>query len=93
MRAVLMGDYVSLWSLSRRRLRSEEDYREFQAFLGNAQSFSEAHQDWGLLKMTIAKGRRLIATSGFKIVNVSTGHLPISMIRWPILSEIFTWHA
>ena len=27
-----IGDYIALWNLAKRRLRSEEDYRQFQAF-------------------------------------------------------------
>jgi SAM-dependent methyltransferase len=41
-----INDYIKLWKLSRRRLRSEEDYREFQAFQA-ALIFSYL-QDWGV---------------------------------------------
>jgi len=59
----------------------------------NPRSFSEIYRDWGLFKMTIARAKRLIASSGLRIVNMSTRYLPVSLIRWPILGEIFTWHA
>ncbi|MGD2166369.1 MAG: class I SAM-dependent methyltransferase [Anaerolineae bacterium] len=56
-------------------------------------SFSGIYQDWGLFKMTIAKARGLIKASGLETVDLSTRYLPISLIRWPILGEILTWHA
>lgn len=56
-------------------------------------SFSGIYEDWGLFKMTIARARGLIKTSGFETVNMSTRYLPVSLIRWPILGEVLTWHA
>jgi SAM-dependent methyltransferase len=56
-------------------------------------SFSGIYEDWGLFKMTIGRARRLIGMSGLRTVNMSTRYLPFSLIRWPILGEIFTWHA
>jgi len=57
------------------------------------QAFSEIYQGWGLFRVTIAKAKELIASSGLEMVNMSTRYLPISLIRWPILGEILTWHA
>ncbi len=56
-------------------------------------SFSETFQSWGLYKMTIARARRLIARTGLRTVNMSTRHFPVSLIRWPVLGEVLTWHA
>lgn len=56
-------------------------------------SFAGIYEDWGLFKMTIAKARVLITTSGLETVDMSTRYFPISLIRWPILGEILTWHA
>ena len=43
--------------------------------------------------MTIGQAKRLIAATELELVNQSTRYLPLSMIRWPILGEILTWHA
>jgi SAM-dependent methyltransferase len=56
-------------------------------------SFAETYRGWGLYKMTIAKARRLLASSGFELVNMSTRYLPFSAIRWPGVGEVLTWHA
>lgn len=57
------------------------------------QSFSETYEDWGLFKMTVAGARRLIKSSRLEIVDMSTRFMPVSLIRWPVLGEVFTWHA
>ncbi|HJW91320.1 MAG TPA: class I SAM-dependent methyltransferase [Anaerolineales bacterium] len=56
-------------------------------------SFKELFEDWGLYKMTVSKAMRLVRGSGLRLVNLSTRYFPISLVRWPILGEIFTWHA
>ena len=56
-------------------------------------SFSETFGNWGLYRMTIAKARRLIAATGLRTVNMSTRYFPVSLIRWPVLGEVLTWHA
>lgn len=87
-----LGEYWAI-RLTRRRRRHLEWVDNLYNVSPNPQSFSEIYQDWGLFKMTIAKAKQLIASSRLEIVNMSTRYLPISMIRWPILGEIFTWHA
>lgn len=57
------------------------------------QSFSDIYQDWGLFKMTIRKAKHLIKSSGLRIVDMSTRFFPLSLIRWPVIGEILTWHA
>lgn len=56
-------------------------------------SFSETYGDWGLFKMTVAKARRLVRASDFRVIDISARYLPVSFIRWPVLGEILTWHA
>lgn len=79
--------------LSNRRRRRLEWVDNLYNLSTNPQSFSEIYHDWGLFRMTVAGAKELIAVSGLKIVDMSTRYLPISMIRWPILGEILTWHA
>jgi SAM-dependent methyltransferase len=56
-------------------------------------SFAETFQNWGLYRMTIAKARHLIAGTDLRTVNMSTRYFPVSLIRWPVLGEVLTWHA
>jgi hypothetical protein len=35
----------------------------------------------------------LIKASGLQLINLSTRYLPFSLIRWPLLGELLTWHA
>ena len=87
-----LGEYWAI-RLTRQRRRHPEWIINLYEVSLNPQSFSETYQGWGLFRMTIAKAKRLIASTRLKIINMSTRYLPISMIRWPILGEIFTWHA
>lgn len=87
-----LGEYWAIRLTTRRRGHPEWVDNLYKVS-PNPRSFSEIYQDWGLFKMTIAKAKQLIVSSGLKIVNMSTRYLPVSMIRWPILGEIFTWHA
>lgn len=87
-----LGEYWAIRLSSQRKRHPEWVVNLYKASL-NPQSFSRTYQDWGLYKMTIAKAKRLIAGTGLRIVNMSTRYLPISMIRWPVLGEVLTWHA
>ncbi len=58
-----------------------------------ADSFARLSQGWGLYRMTLRRFRRLLAATHLKCVNVSTRYLPISFVKWPVLGELFTWHA
>lgn len=79
--------------LMRRRSRLPEWADDIYEISNSPCSFSETYQNWGLFKMTIAKAERLIAATEMEIVDVSTRYLPVSVIRWPILGEVLTWHA
>lgn len=57
------------------------------------QGFSDLYENWGLYRMTVAKARRLIQAGGWCLVDMSTRYLPVSLIRWPVVGEFFTWHA
>ena len=87
-----LGEYWAIQLTSRYR-RPIKWVSNIYRVSPNPQLFSEVYQDWGLFKMTIVRAKQLIVFSGLKIVDMSTRYLPISMIRWPILREIFTWHA
>jgi SAM-dependent methyltransferase len=56
-------------------------------------SFSNLYRGWGLYIMTIRKFRRLLASTGFQLVEMSTRYMPTSFIRWPVAGEFLTWHA
>lgn len=56
-------------------------------------SFAGIYADWGLYVMTVGKARRLIAETPFTLLDMSTRYMPVSLIRWPIAGEVFTWHA
>ncbi len=56
-------------------------------------AYSEAFKQWGLYRMTISHAKRLINGSGMIIVDMSTRYLPFSVIRWPLVGELLTWHA
>jgi len=43
--------------------------------------------------MTVGKARSLISASGLEILDMSTRYMPVSLIRWPVLGELLTWHA
>lgn len=87
-----LGEHWAI-RLKGRRRKALEWVNNLYKVSHNPQSFSDIYQDWGLYKMTIARVRRLIDSSELHIVNMSTRFLPISLIRWPLLGEIFTWHA
>jgi SAM-dependent methyltransferase len=87
-----LGESLAM-RLARRHSRHPQWVRDRYKISPSPRSFSETYQDWGLYKMTVAKAKRLIYSSGLKMVNMSTRYLPMSMIRWPILGEILTWHA
>lgn len=57
------------------------------------ESFSSWFKDWGLYKMTIGRFRSLLKRSRLQCVNMSTRYLPVSLVHWPFLGEILTWHA
>ncbi len=57
------------------------------------QSFADLYKGWGLYRMTIRKFQKIIRATDFKILNISTRYFPVSLIRWPAIGEIFTWHA
>jgi SAM-dependent methyltransferase len=50
-------------------------------------------ETWDLNQMTIAKFNTLLSHTNFKGFNISTRYFPVSLIRWPIIGEILTWHA
>ena len=56
-------------------------------------SFADLYAGWGLYRMTLAKARSLIAGSELTLMDMSTRYMPISFIRWPVVSEALTWHA
>ncbi len=56
-------------------------------------SFASTYQGWGLFKLTIGEAIQLINKVGLKILDISPRYLPINTAKWPILSEILTWHV
>jgi SAM-dependent methyltransferase len=56
-------------------------------------TFSELCGKWGLQKMTIRKFRRLLSRVGLLCLDASTRYAPFSVVRWPLLGELLTWHA
>ena len=59
----------------------------------DASGFADLFQGWGLFRMTIGKFLRLLKSSRLERRDMSTRYLPISLIRWPWIREIVTWHA
>jgi SAM-dependent methyltransferase len=57
------------------------------------ESFANLYQGWGLYRMTIRKFRKLIRYTNLEMINMSTRYLTVSVIRWPVIGELFTWHA
>ena len=58
-----------------------------------SESFADLYQGWGLYRMTIRKFRRLICSTNLELINMSTRYFAVSVIRWPVLGELLTWHA
>ncbi len=56
-------------------------------------SFAETHQGWGLYRMTIGRAKHLLASTKLDLVDLSTRYMPVSFVRWPLLSELLTWHV
>jgi ubiquinone/menaquinone biosynthesis C-methylase UbiE len=79
--------------LTRRHHRLPEWAGDIYEISNSPESFAETYQNWGLFKMTIGQAKRLIAATELELINQSTRYLPMSMIRWPILGELLTWHA
>lgn len=79
--------------LARGRSAPPEWVHRVQEATIEPRSFARLYRGWGLYRMTVAKMRRLLAESRFETVDVSTRYLPASFIRWPLLGEVFTWHA
>jgi SAM-dependent methyltransferase len=59
----------------------------------DASGFADLFQGWGLFKMTIRRFLRLLKTSPLECRDMSTRYLPASLVRWPWIREVFTWHA
>jgi SAM-dependent methyltransferase len=79
--------------LLRRRARLPAWVGDIYRVAHDPQTFAETYEDWGLFKMTIAKAKRLIANTDMRMLNMSTRYQPLSMIRWPLVGEVMTWHA
>jgi SAM-dependent methyltransferase len=87
-----LGDRLAI-RLVRQEQRHPEWVRDLFKVSQKPSSFAETFQGWGLYKMTIAKARRLLASSGLELMNTSTRYMPVSAIRWPGVGEVLTWHA
>lgn len=89
-----LGEKWAMRLVGARRWRSHPDWaRKLYKVAETPTSFASTYDDWGLFVMTVAKARRLIGASGLELINLSTRYLPASLIRWPILGELLTWHA
>lgn len=87
-----LGESIAL-RLVRRQNRMPAWVRRLYNAPENIRSFSEMYQGWGLHKMTIKKFRTLVKGTSLAYKGVSTRYMPVSFIRWPVLSEILSWHA
>jgi SAM-dependent methyltransferase len=79
--------------LARRRATPPEWVHRVQQAPDRPRTFENLYRGWGLYRMTIRRMRRLLASSRFDLVDVSTRYLPFSFVRWPLLGELLTWHA
>lgn len=77
----------------RRRRRLPAWVAEIHPVRQNAAGFGDLFQGWGLFKMTIGKFLRLLRSLPLARRDMSTRHLPVSFVRWPVLREVVTWHA
>jgi SAM-dependent methyltransferase len=87
-----LGERAAIRLISQEQ-RHPEWVRDLFQVSSKPASFAETYQGWGLYKMTVARARRLLASTGLELVNMSTRYLPISAIRWPVVGEVLTWHA
>lgn len=82
----MIREWITLLHVARHRLRSSEDYRQFQIYQGRLiLNF--------LIKQGIRRARQLIAEAGLKIKRESTRFLPLNVARLPCLGEFLTWHV
>lgn len=89
-----LGEQWAMRLVGARRWRSHPDWaQKLYKVAETPTSFASTYDDWGLFVMTIAKAQRLIHASGLELINLSTRYLPVSVIRWPLLGELLTWHA
>jgi SAM-dependent methyltransferase len=77
----------------RRRRRVPAWVEDIYPVRGEAESFSDLFEGWGLFRMTVRKFRRLLRQTRFRCLDMSTRYLPASFIRWPWIGEVLTWHA
>jgi len=87
-----LGESLALRLAARRAAPPEWVHRVQQEAAG-PRTFENLYRGWGLYRMTIRRMRRLLAGTGWERVDLSTRYLPVSLVRWPLLGELFTWHA
>jgi SAM-dependent methyltransferase len=87
-----LGERLAI-RLARRRATPPEWVHRVQDRPAGPRSFESLYRGWGLYRMTIRRMRRLLTGTRWERLNLSTRYLPVSLVRWPLLGELFTWHA